>query len=448
MSKGENTPSPSGGMMTRSQAVFIGVGAMVGAGIFALLGEAGSIALSAVWISFLIAGIIAALQGYSFAKLGAKYASPSGMMGYIAACFGKGSRVASVFSWLVWASSMIVVAMVAVSFGSYAATVLAGGGTPTATMTQTMATAIIVAVIVLGSLGGAGAVAKIQAVVIRLVIIVLLGLAVFTMWTADWSMLAPATYPPVSAIIGSIALTFFAFLGFGVISYTAKDLKDPMDMGPATYIALAIATSTYVAISLGVFGQLTPEQVTAAGPTAIALAAQTALAKLAGSASGQGAYAIVTITAMLSTAGAVNSSVYPVPGLLGSLAQQGVFPPVFLQKRGRFPRSLLITGFLIIVLVWAFDLSAIASLGSAVALLIFLIISVGHLKIREVTGASALLLVLGILTVVITLLGFFATTIQTSPASLVAFVALAAAAVVVDAIWRSVRDKRASGAGG
>ena len=138
------------------------------------------------------------------------------------------------------------------------------------------------------ALGGAGAVAKIQSFVIRLVIIVLLGLAVITMWTADWSMLAPSTYPSVSAIIGSIALTFFAFLGFGVISYTAKDLKNPNDMGPATYIALAIATSTYVAISLGVFGQLTPEQVTAAGPTAIALAAQTALAKLAGSASGQG----------------------------------------------------------------------------------------------------------------------------------------------------------------
>ncbi len=419
---------------------------MVGAGIFALLGEAGAIALSAVWISFLIAGIIAALQGYSFAKLGRKHASASGMMGYIAAGFGKDSRMTSVFSWLVWASSMIVVAMVAVSFGSYAATVVMGGGTPSAALTQGMATLIIVGVVVLSALGGSGAVAKIQSFVIRLVIIVLLGLAVITMWSADWSMLAPSTYPSVSAIIGSIALTFFAFLGFGVISYTAKDLKDPNDMGPATYIALAIATSTYVAISLGVFGQLTPDQVTAAGPTAIALAAQTALAKLAGSASGQGAYAVVTITAMLSTAGAVNATVYPVPGLLGSLAEQGVFPPFFGTKKGRFPISLLLTGLLIIVLVWAFDLSAIASLGSAVALLIFLMISIGHFKIRKDTGASAALLVLGILTVVITLVGFFATTIQTSPASLVAFVALAIIAVVVDTWWRAVRGKRGSAA--
>ena len=56
--------------MTVIQATFIGVGSMVGAGIFALLGAAGAVAGSAVWVSFLIAGAIAGLQGYSFAKLG------------------------------------------------------------------------------------------------------------------------------------------------------------------------------------------------------------------------------------------------------------------------------------------------------------------------------------------------------------------------------------------
>ena len=49
--------------MTVTQATFIGVGSMVGAGIFALLGSAGAVAGAAVWLSFLIAGIIAALQG-------------------------------------------------------------------------------------------------------------------------------------------------------------------------------------------------------------------------------------------------------------------------------------------------------------------------------------------------------------------------------------------------
>jgi amino acid transporter len=57
-------PAPEKHLNVR-QAAFIGVGAMVGAGIFALLGAAGEVAGSAVWLSFLIAGIIAGLQGYS-----------------------------------------------------------------------------------------------------------------------------------------------------------------------------------------------------------------------------------------------------------------------------------------------------------------------------------------------------------------------------------------------
>ena len=68
----------SRGKISMFSAAFMGIGAMVGAGIFALLGEAGAIAGTAVWLSFLIAGCISILQGYSFAKLGRKYPSRGG----------------------------------------------------------------------------------------------------------------------------------------------------------------------------------------------------------------------------------------------------------------------------------------------------------------------------------------------------------------------------------
>lgn len=68
------------GKISLMGAIFIGIGSMVGAGIFALFGEAGKIAGAAVWVSFLIAGIIALLQGYSFAKLGARFPSAGGLI--------------------------------------------------------------------------------------------------------------------------------------------------------------------------------------------------------------------------------------------------------------------------------------------------------------------------------------------------------------------------------
>ena len=98
----------------------------------------------------------------------------------------------------------------------------------------------------------------------------------------------------------------------------------------------------------------------------------------------------MTITAMLSTAGAVNATVYPVPGPSRVAGRAGRLPAVLRQEDGAVPdRACCSPALLIIVLVWAFDLSAIASLGSAVALLIFLMISIGHFRIRKETGASA-----------------------------------------------------------
>jgi amino acid transporter len=64
-------------------AVAMGIGAMVGAGIFALLGQAGQIAGSAVWISFLAGGVIALLSGYSMGRLGARFPSAGGLVEYL-----------------------------------------------------------------------------------------------------------------------------------------------------------------------------------------------------------------------------------------------------------------------------------------------------------------------------------------------------------------------------
>ena len=77
-------------------------------------------------MAFALAGIIAALQGYSFARLGARYPSAGGLLEYVNQGFGEG-HVATVTAWLVFAANIIVTAMVALSFGSYASDSVAGG---------------------------------------------------------------------------------------------------------------------------------------------------------------------------------------------------------------------------------------------------------------------------------------------------------------------------------
>jgi len=414
--------------MSTRQAAFIGVGAMVGAGIFSLLGTAGEVAGAAVWLSFVLAGIIAALQGYSFARLGARYPSAAGLIEYINRAFGKG-HVATVIAWLAYASNGIVTAMVAVSFGSYASSAFTGGDDA---WVKPFAVVLVVAMTLL-NIAGSTFVARVQTLVVFVVIGILTVFAVVTILNVDWSLLSPSGYPSVRHIVSSVALTFFAFLGFGIITFTAKDLRDPSKQLPrAMTIAIGLAALVYVGVSIGVFGTLTVPEVIEAGPTAIAVAAQPSL--------GDVGYWMMTVTALFATAGATNAGLYPAAGLSEELARSGQFPTAMGRRvGGRANVGLLIVAVAVALLAIGYDLSAIASIGSAVALLVFTLVSIGHLRIRSDTGANLWLLLLAIGTAGTSLLVFVFTTLIQEPASIVALIVILLVSIGLDLWWSARR---------
>jgi len=407
------------------QAAFIGVGAMVGAGIFALLGAAGEVAGAAVWLSFLIAGFVAVLQGYSFAKLGAKYPSAGGLLEYVAKGTGNG-HFTGITSWLTYIANAIVTAMVAVSFGSYAASTFAEGNQAWIKVFAALIIIVMTGVNVIGS----GLVANAQTVIVYVVLTILSVFAVVTLVNMNPSLLAFSGYPPFRDIISSVALTFFAFLGFGIITFTAKDLARPSRQLPrAMYLALGIATVIYVAIALGVFGTLSVDKVISSGGTAIAVAAEPTL--------GRAGYWLMTVTALFATAGATNAGLYPAQGLSERLAETGQFPPLMARKiGGRLSTGLLVQAVVCLVLALAFNLDAIASIGSAVALLIFSLITVAHLRIRSETGASLPVLILAIVAAGAVLLTFVFTTLIHEPASIVTLLVIIALSVGLDYGWK------------
>ena len=416
--------------MTVAQATFIGVGSMVGAGIFALLGAAGAVAGSAVWLSFLIAGAIAGLQGYSFAKLGATFPSGGGLLAFIARGFGEG-HFAGVVAWLFYVTGSIVAAMVASSFGGYASSVVTGNDP---TWAKVWAVLLVLVMTALNAVGS-NAVARVQSVIVKIVLAILTVFALATIANWNPALLDPAGYPGVREIIASVALTFFAFLGFGVITFTAKDLPNPKRQLPrAVYIALAIATTVYVAVALGVFGTLTADEVVAYGTTALAEAARPVL--------GDWGYVLMVITALFSTAGAVNASLYPSVGMTQHLASVGQFPPVFGRSLGRAPVGLLGISALTILFVTLFDLNKIASIGSAVALLVFSAVTISHFRLYKHTGANLFVLIVALVTTLGTFVVFVTTTLVNEPATAVALVAIVVLALVVDFVWKRVRGPR------
>jgi amino acid transporter len=419
----------TGKKLTVRQAAFIGVGAMVGAGIFSLLGPAGEVAGAAVWISFLIAGIIAGLQGYSFAKFGARYPSAGGLLEYVQRAYGDG-HFTGIIAWLIYATNIVVTAMVAISFGSYASEMFTDGS---AGWLKGFA-ALVVIVMMLLNVAGSKAVAHAQTVVVIVVLGSLTVFAIATLTNIESGLLAAADYPPFSDIVASVALTFFAFLGFGIITFTAKDLPNPARQLPrAVYLALGIATVIYVAIALGVFGTLPVDEVVDAGATAIAVAAEPILGNLG--------FWMMSITALFATAGATNAGLYPATGLADELAADGQFPPLMGARTGGISNGLLITAVGSIVLVLAFDLTAVASIGSAIALVVFTLITAGHMRVRRDTGAKAWLLLLGVLSSGVVLLSFALTTLVDEPGTAIAMVAFVAMSVVIDFLWKQRRAR-------
>ena len=423
--------------LTVRQAAFIGVGAMVGAGIFSLLGAAGEVAGAAVWLSFLIAGAIAILQGYSFAKFGARYPSAAGLLEYVVRGLGNG-HLTGIIAWLILAANAIITGMVAVSFGSYASAALADGSTA---WIKVFAVLLVLAMTLL-NIVGSQAVARTQTVIVYVVLTILTLFAVTTLATLDFDLLAFSGYPRLRDIVSSVALTFFAFLGFGVVTFTAKDLANPSQQLPrAIYLALGIATTIYIAVALGVFGTLTVDEVIASGGTALAVAAEPVLGRVG--------YWLMSVTALFSTAGATNAGLYPAAGLCEQMASIGQFPPALGRRiGGRAPMGLLITAAVAIVLATGFDLSSIASLGSAIALLVFTLVTAAHFRVRAETGASTLVLSVAITSTVVVLLTFAFTTLVDEPATAVALAVILLLSIALDLGWKRARDGRSVPRGG
>jgi amino acid transporter len=275
-------------------------------------------------------------------------------------------------------------------------------------------------------------VARAQTVVVIVVVGILSVFAVTTLANMDTHLLAFSGYPPFSDIVSSVALTFFAFLGFGVITFTAKDLADPARQLPrAVYLALGIATVIYVAVALGVFGTLTVKEVIDSGGTALAVAAEPTL--------GRAGYWMMTVTALFATAGATNSGLYPAAGLCEQMATTG--------QCGRAPAGIVVTAVVAAVLAVGFDLTAIASIGSAVALVVFTMVTAGHVRVRRETGANLALLPLGIATTVIVLVSFALTTLVDEPGTAVALLVILLLSIALDLAWKRSRDRELAAAG-
>ncbi len=358
-------------------AVSMGIGAMVGAGIFALLGEASAISGSAVYISFIIGGVIALFSGYSLGKLGARFPSAGGIVEYLSQAYGVGFFTGTM-SIMLFFSAIVSLSLIAKAFGNYAVTFMPGSAS---TLWHHFFSIGIVILFVVINLEGPKNVAIWERFTVAIKFVVLSIFSIAGIAYLNPELLSPDHYPPSSDIFFSLAITFFAFEGFRVITNTAEDMPDPAKTLPrAIMTSIGLVMVLYVAIAFAVFGNLSIEKIIAAKDFALAEAALPIF--------GEVGFTLVAITALIATASAINANLYAVTNVTYQLAKDGELPAIFGEPIAHSREGLIISGVLIIILSLLFDLSEIAAIGSISILFIHAVTHIGHLKIISKTGAS------------------------------------------------------------
>lgn len=367
-------------------AVFLGIGSMVGAGVFIVIGEAGSIAGNLVTVSFFIGGLIALFCGYSLSKLAIRYPSRGGIIEYLVHGYGE-NVFSGTLGILFYFAQLVALAAVSKSFGSYAATYVVDSE-PTL-IANIFAVAILTFFVVL-NLIGAAIVAKAENII---VIIKLTVLAVFTVVALIYiepSRLSISQSPASINIFYALGLTFFAFQGFSVITNSVEDMDDPKAlMLKAMILAILIVAVLYIGISIAVFGNLSLAEIVQSQDYALAEAAKPAF--------GLWGFKIIAATALLATASAINATLYAVTQISYTLAKEGNLPKVYEYHIFHNTQGLVISALLIIPMVVFLDLSQIASIAAIAVLLIQGFTHTGHLFKCKDTQANVLLLIAAVL---------------------------------------------------
>jgi len=367
-------------------ALFLGIGSMVGAGIFVLLGEAGAISGNLVWISFILGGIIALLSGYSLAKLASAYPSRGGIVEYLVQCYGEGVFSGSI-SVLFYLSAIVALAMVTKTFGAYSSMMLSSANIE---YTNIFALGILFSFVVINLIGST-LIAKSENFIVLLKLSIILIFTIVVSFYIHPEYLAIKNAPPILNIFSSIALTFFAYEGFRVITNTAEDMQDPSKvMMKSMLVAIGLVMILYVAVAFAVFGNLTLPQIIKAQDYALAEAAKPIFGSLG--------FTIMSVAALISTSSSINANLYAITNVTYDMAKNGELPEIYERNVYHSSEGLIISAFFIAMLVLFFDLQEIAAIGSISMLFIHAFVHIGHLLKRKETGASLFLLLLAIVT--------------------------------------------------
>jgi len=356
------------------EAFSIGVGGMVGGGIFAVLGLTISLAKGAAPIAFAVAGLIALVTIYSYVKLSLRYPSEGGTIAFINEAFGKRLFSAMVNNLLL-ISYVIMLALYAYAFGSYGSALFVGSDVEW--IHKALASGVII-LFTLVNLMGSFLTGKTEDIMVFLKLFILIAFVAVGFFTIEPQRMMPDTWAsPVSIVTGGLII-FLAYEGFELIANTAKDVENPQRNLPlAYYSAVIFVILLYISVAVVAVGNVSLEEAAKAKDYVLAVAAEPFF--------GKAGFTIIAIAALLSTASAINATIYGGGRVAYLIAKLGELPEKFADRVKHGYEGMIIIALMSIIFTTSFNLENISIAGSMGFLIIFSLVNLANFKLYKET---------------------------------------------------------------
>ncbi len=410
----------------------IGIGGMVGGGIFAVLGVVAVQAHGAAPLAFAIAGAVAVLTAYSYAKLSVAYPSRGGTVVFLDRAFEVGLATGTMNN-LLWIAYLVTLSLYAVAFANYGATFVSQHGASTLTVHLLISAAIIGPTLL--NLLSASIVARTETIVvgIKLALLAIVGVAGAS--SISGARLATSTWPSLPSVVAAGMLIFVAYEGFELIANSAEDIIKPeVNLPRAFFGSVVLVLVLYVLIAVVTVGSLSASTLSSAADFALSEAARPSL--------GEAGFRAVAAAAVLATFSAINATLYGAARLSFSIATEGELPPVLERRVWSQPIGLLLTASCTLLLANTLDLKSISSIASASFLLIFAAVNGAALRRWQEIGASRVIAAAGVVGCVAAVAVLLEQTVSDDPAAVVVLAGLVAAAGGAELLWlRSIRGE-------
>jgi amino acid transporter len=306
--------------------VAIGVGGMVGGGIFAVLGLAVQLAGGGTPVAFLLAGLVALITAYSYARLSVTFPSQGGTVEFLNQGFGVG-LLTGALNILLWISYVVMLSLYAYAFGSYGASLF-----PAGSQASVKHVLISVAIILFTVLNAAGSrlVGEAEEWIVGMKVTILLTFVAVGMWGGDYHRAFIGTWSPLPQLVAGGMIIFLAYEGFELIANAAQDVREPELTLPRAYLdSVVFVIALYVLVSLVTIVNLPLDRIVAARDYALAASAQPFL--------GAFGFTLIAVAALLSTGSAINATLYGTARVSYVIAKDGELPEELERKIWRRP---------------------------------------------------------------------------------------------------------------